>query len=100
MHGADGTLGVRTLLGIAAHADRPGRLSACHLPAWTALVRASPSNSGQVYVGDATVRAGGPGLNPGRSVRLRGDPHLDLYDVFIAAEMDGDAVDVWYLDCA
>lgn len=60
------------------------------------LVRARPGNAGLVRVGDASVSRNDPGLAPGRVLGLRGDPRIDLYDVFFVADIRGDGVDVAY----
>ena len=55
-----------------------------------------PGNAGLVRVGDASVTRNDPGLAPGSVLGLRGDPKIDLYDVFMVADVRGDGVEVAY----
>lgn len=77
----------------------PVRLSASALPVWFAVVRARRTNRGLVHLGDASVSPGDPGLEPGRAVGIRGDPELDLAEVFIMADIVGDGVEAVYARC-
>ena len=72
------------------------RLRPSRLRVRCALVRARPGNAGLVRVGDASVTRNDPGLAPGSVLGLRGDPKIDLYDVFFVADVRGDGVDVAY----
>ena len=72
------------------------RLRPSRLRVRGALVRARPGNAGLVRVGDASVNRNDPGLAPGRVLGLRGDPKIDLYDVFMVADVRGDGVEVAY----
>ena len=73
---------------------RAARLRPSCLTVRCALVRAKPGNAGLVHVGDATVTRNDPGLAPGRVLGLRGDPKIDLSDVFLVADVPGDGVQV------
>ena len=75
---------------------RAARLRSSSLNVRCALVRAKPGNAGLVHVGDATVTGKDPGLAPGRILGLRGDPKIDLSDVFVVADIPGDGVQVVY----
>jgi hypothetical protein len=77
----------------------PARLSASALPVWFAVVRARRTNRGLVHLGDASVTPGDPGLEPGRTVGMRGDPQLDLAEVFMLADIGGDGVEAVYARC-
>lgn len=66
----------------------------------SAIVRSQASNTGSIYIGDATISSSGPGLVPGDSISLRADPFLNLFDVFIDADQNGDGVDVWFIEYA
>ncbi|MEE8364049.1 MAG: hypothetical protein V3S18_08260 [Dehalococcoidia bacterium] len=81
-------------------ADTAERLNAGTMLVWSAVVRAKTGNTGQVYVGDASVSSSGPGIDPGDAIDLRGDPYLNLFDVFVDADTDGEGVDIWYLEYA
>ncbi len=74
----------------------PHRLSRSRLPVRSAIVRARRRNRGQVHIGDASVMVSDPGLAPGKSLGLRGDPSIDLYDVFVAVEFAGEEVELTY----
>ncbi len=87
---------LRTFARTAAEAGKAMRLRPSRLRVRDALVRARPGNAGLVHVGDALVSCNDPGLAPGRVVGLRGDPRIDLYDVFMVADVRGDGVDVAY----
>ena len=75
---------------------RAARLRSSSLQVRCALVRANPRNAGLVHVGDATVTRDDPGLAPGRVLGLRGDPRIDLSDIFVVADFPGDGVQVVY----
>ena len=92
----DGAEGVCTFVLTAANAGGAARLSPSRLQARCALVRAKSRNAGLVHVGDASVTRSDPGLAPGRTLGLRGDPKIDLYDVFMVADSAGDGVEVAY----
>ncbi len=80
-------------------ASRPGiaeRLSCERLRVPAVLVRAKPWNRGRVYVGDATVNSGDPGLAPGRSLGIRSAEKLDLFDLFVLTQAPGEGVDVYF----
>jgi hypothetical protein len=62
------------------------RLNASDQLVRSAIVRSQASNTGSVYVGDATISSSGPGLVPGNSISLRADPFLNLFDVFVDAD--------------
>ena len=80
----------------AGRVGRARRLRPSRLPVRCALVRAKPRNAGLVHVGDASVTIDDPGLAPGRVLGLRGDPKIDLFDVFMVADVPGDGVEVVY----
>ena len=92
----DGAEGVCTFVLTAAKAGGAARLSPSRLQVRCALVRAKSRNAGLVHVGDASVTRSDPGLAPGRTLGLRGDPKIDLYDVFMVADSAGDGVEVAY----
>lgn len=75
---------------------RAARFRSSGLEVRCALVRANPRNAGLVHVGDATVTRADPGLAPGRVLGLRGDPKIDLSDIFVVADIPGDSVQVLY----
>ena len=75
---------------------RAARLRPSSLEVRCALVRANPRNAGLVHVGDATVTRNDAGLAPGKVLGLRGDPKIDLSDVFVVADVPGDSVQVVY----
>ena len=75
---------------------RAARLRTSSLEVRSALVRANPGNAGLVHVGDVTVTRADPGLAPGRVLGLRGDPKIDLSDIFVVADIPGDGVQVVY----
>ncbi len=62
-----------------------------------AQVRAKAGNVGNVFVGDATVSSSDPALAAGDSLILRGDPFINLFDIFVDAATDGEGIDVWYI---
>ncbi|MCH8102868.1 MAG: hypothetical protein IIB28_06925 [Chloroflexi bacterium] len=62
-----------------------------------AQVRAKAGNIGDVFIGDATVSSSGPALAAGDSLILRGDPFINLFDIFVDAAQDGEGIDVWYI---
>ncbi len=72
------------------------RLSGARVSVGCVLVRARSGNRGLVYVGDASVTRNDPGLSPGRTLGLRGDPRVDLFEVFVAADWGGDGVDAYF----
>ena len=72
------------------------RLRSSSLQVRCALVRANPRNAGLVHVGDAAATRDDPGLAPGRVLGLRGDPKIDLFDIFLVADVPGDGVQVFY----
>lgn len=74
----------------------PERLSPSALPVRFAVVRARKDNRGAVHVGDSSVGPGDPGLAPGRAIGLRGDPAVDLAEVFVLADFGGDGVEASY----
>ena len=76
------------------------RLNTGMMLVWSAVVRAKTGNTGHVYVGDASVSSSGPGIDAGDAIDLRGDPYLNLFDVFVDADTDGEGVDIWYLEYA
>ncbi|MDA1256935.1 MAG: hypothetical protein O3C10_03715 [Chloroflexi bacterium] len=76
------------------------RLSATDLLVWWARVKAKSANLGIVYLGDAAVSSGDPGLAAGDAIELRGHPNLNLFDVFVDAGSSGEGIDVWYLEYA
>ena len=88
--------GRTSLRAVMADPQQPARLSPSALPVWFAVVRARASNRGLVHVGDASVGPGDPGLEPGRAVGLRGDPWVDLSQVFVLADIGGDSVEAVY----
>ena len=94
--GREGPEGVRAFIATAKQAGGAARLHPSRLPVRCALVRAKPGNAGLVHVGDASVTRGDPGLAPGRTMGLRGDQKIDLYDVFMVADAAGDGVIVAY----
>ena len=83
-----------TSAGTAERLDASDRLVRC------VAVRAKPANTGSIYIGDATVSSSDPGVSPGDRLDVRGDPYLNLFDIFIDADTNGEGVDVWYLDYA
>ena len=83
-------------LEVTVVSDRPQRLVEAPLPVGSALVRARVTNRGRVRIGDASVMRSDPGLEPGRALGLRGDPRVDLASVFVAADVEGDGVEVVY----
>ncbi len=87
---------LRTFARTAGQAGKAVRLRPSRLRVRGALVRARPGNAGLVHVGDALVSRKDPGLPPGRVLGLRGEPKIDLYDVFMVADVPGDGVDVAY----
>ena len=84
---------------VAEDSSRPERLSVSALPVWFAVVRARTNNRGLVHLGDASVSPGDPGLEPGRAVGMRGDPQLDLAEIFVLADIGGDGVEAVYARC-
>ena len=62
-----------------------------------AQVRAKAGNIGDVFIGDATVSSSGPALAAGDSLILRGDPFINLFDIFVDAAQDGEGIDIWYI---
>ncbi|NQW16762.1 MAG: hypothetical protein HQ478_04675 [Chloroflexi bacterium] len=76
------------------------RLNASDQLVRSAIVRSQSTNTGSVYVGDATISSSGPGLVPGDSLSLRADPFLNLFDIFVDADQNGDGVDVWFIEYA
>ena len=94
--GRKGAADVCTFALTTAKAGGAVRLRPSSLPVRYAMVRAKPGNAGLVHVGDATVTRGDPGLAPGRTLGLRGDPKIDLFDVFVVTNAAGDGVDVAY----
>jgi hypothetical protein len=42
------------------------------------------------------VSGGDPGLDPGRAIGLRGDPSVDLSQVFVLVDAGGDGVEAIY----
>ncbi len=75
---------------------RAVRLRSTSLKVRCALVRANPGNAGLVHVGDASVTRKDPGLAPGRTLGLRGNPMIDLFDIFVVANFPDDGVQVVY----
>ena len=94
--GSEGAEGVRTFVLTAAKAGGATRLRPSRLQVRCALVRAKLRNAGLVHVGDASVTRSDPGLAPGRTLGLRGDPKIDLFDIFMVADSVGDGVEVVY----
>ena len=76
------------------------RLSETDLLVWWARVKARTANAGTIYLGDAAVSSGDPGLVADDVIELRGHPNLNLFDVFVDAGTSGEGVDVWYLEYA
>ena len=76
--------------------SRPERLSPSALPVRFAVVRARRDNRGAVHVGDSSVGPGDPGLAPGKALGLRGDPAVDLAEVFVFADIGGDGVEATF----
>ena len=62
-----------------------------------AQVRAKAGNIGNVFVGDATVSSSDPALAAGDSLILRGDPFINLFDIFVDSAQDGEGIDIWYI---
>ncbi len=86
----------RSLRRACGQSGRPERLSPAALPVWHAVIRAGAGNRGLVYLGDASVGTGDPGLAPGCVLGLRGDPWLDLAQVYVMADTGGDGVEVMF----
>ena len=59
------------------------------------VIRSKPGNTGNVYVGDAGVSSTDPGLAVGETLQIKGDPFLNLFDIFVDADQNGDGVDLW-----
>ena len=87
---------LRTVVRLLDTPTEPHRLSKSRLPVRSAIVRARRRNRGEVHVGDASVMVSDPGLPPGQALGLRGDPKIDLYDVFVAVEFAGEGVEFTY----
>ena len=73
------------------------RVSSSDLLVRWAQVRARAGNVGDVFIGDATVSSSDPALAAGDSLILRGDPFINLFDIFVDAATDGEGIDVWYI---
>ena len=58
---------------------------------------AKAGNIGNVFVGDATVSSSDPALAAGDSLILRGDPFINLFDIFVDSAQDGEGIDIWYI---
>lgn len=82
---------------VIVDSSRAERLSASVLPVRFAYVRASDRNRGLVHVGDMSICTGDPGLEPGRTLGLRGSPSIDLWQVFVMADSGGDCIEVVYV---
>lgn len=60
------------------------------------VIRAKVSNTGQVYVGGSDVASTtNDGLDPGDSLPMFSDRGLDLSDIFIDVDTNGEGVDIY-----
>ena len=90
-------MALKSLTKTVAAAGTAERLQSSDQLVRSVVVRAKSGNTGNVYVGDATVSSSDPGIAPGDRLNLRGDPYLNLFDIFIDVDTNGEGVDVWYL---
>ncbi len=82
---------------VIALAGQAERLSMTRLPVRLVEVRAQPLNRGPVRIGDASIGPDDPTIEPGQALRLRGDPWLDLSEVYVIVDRGGDAVQAVYI---
>lgn len=65
------------------------------------IIRAMENNGGAVYIGDSTVSNTTGKLSPRDSISWESDRNrglLDLADIYVDSDVDGDGVDVWYVE--
>lgn len=93
-------MALKSLSKTVASAGTAERLQSSDQLVRSVVVQAKRANTGRVYVGDATVSSSDPGVVAGDRLELRGDPLLNLFDVLVDVDTDGEGVDVWYLEYA
>ena len=91
---------IKSLAKTVTSAGTAERLNGSDKLVTTAVVRAKSANTGSIYVGDSSVSSGDPGISPGDRLDLRGDPYLNLFDVWVDADTSGEGVDIWYAEYA
>ena len=78
------------------------RLSATSIIVSSVTIRAKKGNTNDVYIGDASVSNSYPDLAANQTVTFEapmvGGSHsgIDLREVWVDADTDGEGVDVWY----
>ncbi len=84
------------------------RLSATSLKVCECVIRGMIENTGLIYLGDETVDSTGYPLQAGEPFRIadlqrvriapiKNEPFIDLYDVWIDAEVNGEGVNFAYI---
>jgi len=75
-------------------------LTSSSVLASSVIIRAMEDNTGYVYVGDSTVSSSTGALEQRTTIAFGGDNNvgtIDLADVYVDADTNGDGVDIWYV---
>jgi len=95
-------MAVNSLVKNVTSAGTAERISATHILCSSVTFRAKKGNTTDIYIGDSSVADTYPDLDANQTITFEAPTiagnveGIDLYNIWVDADTNGEGVDVWY----